>query len=499
MNCLSPFPARRHFDSWLELYLYNRFVASLSRQAVPAAMHEGKSPPHCDEWVLQALWNERRLLDRAPLRTDDGIPVEIVHPGNWNLAAGPDFSDAVLRIDGQLRRGAVEVHREAADWVRHGHQHDPRYRSVILHVVWQTAPTSPSHPLPPSLSMRRHLPALWGNLLEEYTAADYPYARKFPPGQCALHTAELPDATVRDFLAAAGLQRFREKSRRILDRALTAGFAQTAYEKFFDALGYRVNREPFRELARALPLARIRDLACPLTRLAALMGSAGFLPDPTRGRRPVESSIRPLNRQLWDLWWRLGLEPLCLGWQSCGTRPANRPERRLPAACALLEKWNWRPVAAWSRELAAAESCNRFLKCLESLFDIQPPAEFVQAMRLTGGHSLKLGRSRSLDMAANLVLPLLHAKARQEQDRPQQERLEGLFLTLPRLQDNSVLRRICHRLLVPASRRRAIVAGAAQQQGLLAVARDFCQNVGGQCPSCRLNNPAIFEKGLVQG
>ena len=60
------------------------------------------------EHFLQILWNERYLLDA--LCCQNGSSLQIIHQGDWNVAAGPDFRDAALIINGKLVRGDVEIH-----------------------------------------------------------------------------------------------------------------------------------------------------------------------------------------------------------------------------------------------------------------------------------------------------------------------------------------------------------------------------------------------------
>lgn len=448
------------------------------------------------EWILQALWNERYLMERDNLRTVSGKSVEIIHPGNWNVEAGPDFIDAVLRIDNELCRGDIEIHHTPEDWHRHGHTASNGYENVILHVVWKDQQNKPSANLPPCLVMKEHLQPVWLRLVEEFTERGYPYSRKIAPGRCALQTARLENKAIRDFLTGAGLARFREKSRVLLERSLSVGFEQTAYEVFFEALGYKSNRTGFLNLTKLLPLERLREIKPFLSRLAALLGTAGFLTDPTRRPIAADKELRAFNRELWDRWWRLGIESTDIPWCKHGIRPANRPERRLQAGCMILEKWDYSPLLAWSRELKTSASPRETIRNLPLLFATVPNHEFTKVTELTGGENVKLGRKRILDITANLILPLLHAKARHDNDQARGVWTEAVFAALPRLQDNRTLREISHRLLVPASREREVAPGAVHQQGLLAVSRNFCQENDCNCTICPLSRQTVFEKAL---
>src|SRR5207244_2892865 len=63
-------------------------------------------------------------------------PVRVVFQGWWNLEAGPDFLHATVQLgDDPEQTGSVEIHLRADDWFHHGHDRDPGYNDVILHVV----------------------------------------------------------------------------------------------------------------------------------------------------------------------------------------------------------------------------------------------------------------------------------------------------------------------------------------------------------------------------
>src|SRR5258706_3172195 len=88
-------------------------------------------------------WREATLL------ASDGQQYRVVYEGRRGGGAGPDFRDAVLACpDGARLHGDVELYLRAANWRAHGHQRDPRYDDVVLHVV--LAGSAPRPPSPPS-------------------------------------------------------------------------------------------------------------------------------------------------------------------------------------------------------------------------------------------------------------------------------------------------------------------------------------------------------------
>ena len=50
-------------------------------------------------------------------------------------------------MDGERTAGNVELHRQPSDWRAHGHDADPAYDSVMLHVVAQADGAGPDLPL----------------------------------------------------------------------------------------------------------------------------------------------------------------------------------------------------------------------------------------------------------------------------------------------------------------------------------------------------------------
>ena len=86
------------------------------------------------EELLQFIW-KHELFNRKDMRTICGKNLEIYRPGEENYHAGPDFFNALIRVDQLFWAGNVEIHTDASDWIKHGHHEDPAYDNVILHVV----------------------------------------------------------------------------------------------------------------------------------------------------------------------------------------------------------------------------------------------------------------------------------------------------------------------------------------------------------------------------
>lgn len=74
-------------------------------------------------------------VSASGLTTTEGESLIILQAGNRNDGPGPDVFDATIALDGKILSGHVEMHQSANGWYQHGHQGDPRYTRVILHVV----------------------------------------------------------------------------------------------------------------------------------------------------------------------------------------------------------------------------------------------------------------------------------------------------------------------------------------------------------------------------
>jgi len=119
---------------------------------VPILREDQESPP---ENLLQAIWQHQRLL-REQLRTLDGELVRVLHPGFRSVEGGPDFRGAVVQIgEAPARTGDVEVDIRSSGWRAHGHDRNPAFRNVVLHVIWESGLAAAG--APPRLMLRRAL------------------------------------------------------------------------------------------------------------------------------------------------------------------------------------------------------------------------------------------------------------------------------------------------------------------------------------------------------
>jgi hypothetical protein len=424
---------------------------------------------HWTERHLQCLWADDRLRP-AGLRDADGAAVEVVSPGRWNLEAGPDFLDAVIKVGRRTLRGDVEVHIRPGDWNAHRHSEDPRYANVVLHVTWFP---------PQGAGAPRHLPTL---ALQEPVAANsrfsfdaidlaaYPHAvLPDTPRPCGLVLADATQAEVKAVLDSAGMSRLRRKALRMALRLQATGSrAQVFYEEFMAALGYKPNAEPMRATARLAPLDRLAACRDFTERYALLLGVAGLLPNPAAARRNAAAA-----RALWDVAWKLGITDAAdkPAWKLGATRPANHPRSRLAVAAALfatpdallrrLDALPQQDAKAWFKLASDA---------IRSLLDQARPAA-PEAWQ----NAIKLGDERLNTILTNVAVPLFLAENGAS---------EALCRELPAEAVNEQAAETAYRLLGRDHNPAFYATSGLRLQGLLEIFNGFCLATKSQCEDC---------------
>ncbi|HUG09492.1 MAG TPA: DUF2851 family protein, partial [Opitutaceae bacterium] len=246
------------------------------------------------ERLLQKIWH-LGYFQQSGLRTTDGRVVDILAAGEWNRAGGgPDFRGAQLRLSDREIRGDIEIHFHPRDWNSHGHQMNPEFDGVVLHVSL-FAPddgaaevrTSKGNSIP-LLVLLPHLTCS----IEEFALED---ALEQVTGAGARNglTEFLRRGAAADViseLTRLARTRWEQKVGFAKIRIEKLGWAGACHHTALEILGYRHNRAPMLAVAEAFPLAAWTD----------------GVPD-------IEQLMR------------------CCGsrWRVLGARPANHPRLRL--------------------------------------------------------------------------------------------------------------------------------------------------------------------------
>jgi hypothetical protein len=277
------------------------------------------------ERAIQRLWASGEV--RGPMAATSGSRIEILHPGDWNRGAGPDFLGAEILVDGRRLRGDIEIHLRCADWHAHGHDRDPHFGGVILHAVLlpgtKDVMTSSGH-RPETVVLLPYLPRDLEDLAEEDALLEL-RGRSREVARRVL--AAEPNLVLG--LRRRALERFRNKTKHARARVKEVGWDAACHELFVEALGLGGNRAPMSELARA--------------------------------HSPEEMLI-------------LGLDALymekCGRWRLRGLRPAGHPHRRLAQYLELHRRRpDWRErLREWALALPSSPLKSARRRLIDEVF-----------------------------------------------------------------------------------------------------------------------------------
>jgi len=427
-----------------------------------------------DELELQARWFAGEFGRR--FSTPAGEPVEIIQFGHWNRSAGPDFTEAVVRVGDHRLSGAIELDTDARDWEHHGHGVNQAYDEVVLHlfvrlperVTFFTRNSSHREVAQAELDLGRF----------ESTRSVMGFVPEAKLGRCAAPLESMDSENVATLVNAAAQFRLQRKARRFQAIEAVHGREQTLWIGVAEALGYRHNTLPMAVLAQRFPISKLRSKFSRSHREALLYGAAGFIDGEVLD---AAADTRSYVRGVWDDWWKLRphheLGPgRKLNWAMSGQRPLNHPQRRLAALIELAQHWQEFMNTLDDESIDDGRWVRAVHGFLCSLSHEYWSKHYTLRSRAAEKAMALIGRDRANDIIGNVVAPIALGQRRD---------LWEQFTALPASLDNQSLRRARLRLFGQNEALAKVHSrNFFQQQALLQIYRDFCLVDDSACDDC---------------
>lgn len=431
------------------------------------------------EMLLHYVW-KHRLYPLCEMKTDEGEKVEVIDPGLHNSNAGPDFFNAKLKIDGMLWVGNVEIHEHASDWVMHGHDQDPAYDNVILHIVGMGDMRVKNSQGEAVRQMRMEVP---DNIRRNY--AQLMKEDKYPP--CHKIVTAMPKLTLHSWMSALQTERLEQKTEAIMKRAKECcGSWEDAY---FTTLarnfGFGVNSEAFEAWAKTLSLQSVAHHRDDIFQIETIfLGQAGLLeheaiPERKRDAAELDPYLARLRKEYAYLTHKFGLNAMDYKmWKFLRLRPQNFPHIRISQLANLY--YNRRVGVSM---LAACRTVNE----LQNLFatHVTPYWETHYSFGCESKKSAKnLSRQSINVIMLNTAIPVLFAYGRYKNDETLCERALQ-FLEELKAEDNSITR-----LWEECGME---IKTAADSQAIVQLKKNYCDRR--DCLRCRIGYEFIKNNG----
>lgn len=429
------------------------------------------------EYAYQLYW-KLHAYRGSRWRLADGRELLVSSPGIPNGNAGADFSYARLLIDGVPWAGDVEVHVRASDWHRHGHDGDPSYGNVILHVVGmddariQHADGSEIPQLviaPPE------------DFLESWSRLS-----SYPDEAACADAVSLLDPLLRsDWLYTLAGTRLRSRGEEITSLAVKymRDWQRVCFVTVARALGVGLNGDAFEATAHHIPLNFLSRHSDNIIQLEALVfGQAGLLAE---GGGEGEYFER-LRMEYEFLAHKYNLRPAPCIWKKARVRPASSFYRRLALLASLcgggfslladiidighaLKQAEGQPLKPFKKWIDDFRML--FRRDVSLYWQTHHDLSGVPSKRTVGSVA---GNAFLDSLVINAVVPLLYGYAVETGDNILADAAETILCNLP-AENNSIVRRW--------KSAQFPLRSAFETQALIYLYRSYC--TAGRCHLCR--------------
>jgi hypothetical protein len=424
------------------------------------------------EEFLHYLW-KYGLYYPEKLVDGSGNKIRVLRPGEYNRDSGPDFFNARISVDDTVWAGNIEIHTRSSHFDAHGHQNDPAFDNVILHVVAENDKkvfnTKGEEIMTTEISFAPELYEKYISLINN------PYIIA-----CQDEIKETDPFLLRHWLNALVIERLESKAVSI-NRIFTEtgnDWEETFYRLLTRYFGFRINTEPFEMLANALPFRIIRKHTDNLFQIEALLfGTAGMLEEGLFKDALSDEYYRNLIKEYRILSAKYSLKPVHGWlWKFSRLRPANFPTIRISQLAAMLSVTG----GLFSKVLEAI-----YIMQLKEVFEVKASQywddHFIFGKRAR--HSIKNTGSQAVAIfLINAVIPVIFFYGKSRGSNNICERALSFLEGLPS-EGNSILDEW------KESRIEAV--SAFYSQSLIQLRNEYCKKR--RCLECRIGSKLVSQ------
>lgn len=286
------------------------------------------------EEFLHFIW-KFKLFNLLDLKTSEGEELTLIDVGLPNSNSGPDFSNSKIKIGSTIWGGNIEIHINSSDWLKHKHEIDSAYNTIILHVVYNHDQDikRQTGEIIPCLELKNRIDNSYFSRYDALMSN-----QKWIP--CSSQIESIDRFIVELFLDRLLAERLERKAKVFYDLLIYTknDWAETFYIGLSRAFGAKINSDGFELLAKSIPNNVLAKHKNKLNELESLLfGQAGFLETDSSD----DNYINTLKKNYKHFKFKYKLVPLDNSiFKFLRLRPQNFPTIRIAQLAGLIHQSN---------------------------------------------------------------------------------------------------------------------------------------------------------------